>query len=211
MNTQLTNLYIVTAPSGTGKTTMTRRLIKETSDLEFSVSFTTRKKRPQENDGEHYRFINKQEFMKKIKEGSMLEYAEVHGNLYGTAEEEVYRIINKKNRALLEIDVQGAKNILAQTPSAALLFLLPPSIKSLQERLGIRGTDSKEICKIRLMTAKEELKIGRQFTNFIINDDFETAYNELNNYVNNNQQVKISAKEGQKFCEKLIKEFKYLF
>ncbi len=200
-------VIIVTAPSGTGKTTLTRRLVAETQNISFSVSMTTRTKRVGELDGQHYRFVSRQDFMDRVQKGQMLEWAEVFGNLYGTTKDEITRIVNQGDTALLEIDVQGAKNIRVQYPDACAVFIMPPTIDSLWNRLCQRGTDNFEVRKRRLMTAKEELKHAENFSHFIINDDLERAFAELKNLVTHGQAVGLSYNEGVIHCKNLLTEF----
>lgn len=200
-------VIIVTAPSGTGKTTLTRRLVAETKNVSFSVSMTTREKRVGEIDGQHYRFVTRQDFMDRVQKGQMVEWAEVFGNLYGTTKDEISRILNKGDAALLEIDVQGAKNIQAQYPDASAIFIMPPTIDSLWHRLCQRGTDNFEVRKRRLLTAKEELKHAQNFSHFIINDDLERAFAELKNLVIHGKAVSLSYEDGITHCKNLLAEF----
>lgn len=201
------SIYIVTAPSGTGKTTMTRRLSAEIPDLEFSISHTTRKQRSGEVDGEHYRFVTKSAFEALCDSGAFVEWAQVFGNYYGTAQSEINRIIKKGHRVLLEIDVQGAQQIADIYPEAALIFILPPSISTLCQRLKMRGTDDAKTRKRRLATAYQELQLGQRFKHFIVNDDLENAYLELKNFILYGHPIRITAKDGEELCKNLLIEF----
>ncbi len=201
------SIVIITAPSGTGKTTLTRRLVKEIPHLSFSVSVTTRPIRVGEVDGEHYWFMNRDTFLQKVKNGDMVEWAEVFGNFYGTTKDEITRIQKLGHQALLEIDVQGAKNIRKQYPDACAIFIMPPSIKVLWSRLCNRGTDSFDVRKRRLNTAGKELQEGTNFEHFIVNDELEKAFAELKDLVENGAPVSLSPDEGRKHCARLIEEF----
>jgi len=204
------SIVIVTAPSGTGKTTLTRRLIKETPDLSFSVSVTTRPMRKGETDGEHYWFVNRDTFLQKEKNGDLIEWAEVFGNFYGTTKQEIKRIEALGHKALLEIDVQGAKNVRSQYPNSCSIFIMPPSLKDLWQRLSQRGTDTLEVRMCRLYTAGKELAEGKAFQHFIINDNLEKAFSELKNLVMYGQAASLTYEQGLKHCAALIEEFNHL-
>lgn len=208
MTLPLSSIIIVTAPSGTGKTTLTRRLVRESQDLSFSVSVTTRSKREGENNGEHYWYVDEKTFKQYVEENRMVEWANVFGNLYGTTKDEIKRIHDRQQRALLEIDVQGAKSIREIYKDACAIFIMPPSIESLWERLRLRGTDSLEVRWRRLQTAGEELQAGKNFQHFIINEHLETAFSELYNLVEKGKPVSLSYEAGVHHCNELIKEFK---
>ena len=137
-----TMIYVVTAPSGTGKTTLNRKLTEKFEDIAISISHTTREKRPKEVHGDHYWFISQSEFHKKVKSGLMLEWAEVFGNFYGTSIEEVHRIQKLGKTPILEIDVQGWELSKSKIKHAKSIFILPPSMKELYERLNNRGTET---------------------------------------------------------------------
>lgn len=207
MTVPLSSILIVTAPSGTGKTTLTRRLIKETPSLSFSISVTTRPIRKGEINGEHYWYVDERTFMQLVQEQRMVEWANVFGNLYGTTKDEIKRIHEHGQRALLEIDVQGAKNIRKQYPEACAIFIMPPSVAALWERLKLRGTDSLEVRWRRLQTAYNELLAGKDFQHFIINDNLEKAFSELKNLVADGKPVTLTREEGMRFLQKLIDEF----
>lgn len=174
------DVYVVIAPSGTGKTTLNRRLIKENSDkIEMSISYTTRPKRDGEVDGEHYHFVSIEKFKELVDKGQMLEWAEVHKNFYGTPITEIDRIREADKKTLLEIDLQGwfkAKELL---PGAQSIFIMPPSMETMWERLEKRGTDNLDVRLIRLNSAKAELLGAETCDHFIINDEIEKAYTEL--------------------------------
>ena len=207
MSKSKSSIVIITAPSGTGKTTLTRRLVSEVPTLSFSVSMTTRPIRTGEKNGEHYWFVDRENFLRQVDQGRLAEWADVFGNLYGTTKDEIARILKLGHQALLEIDVQGAKNIRAQYPDACAIFIMPPSIQDLWERLRKRGTDSLTVCKRRLKTAGEELKEGKNFQHFIINDKLDRAFSELKNLVRDGQAVSLTYEQGLHHCNALIDEF----
>ncbi len=171
---------VVSAPSGAGKTTLCRRLISEDPEISFSVSFTTRPPRPREKEGVDYFFISKETFQKMIKEGAFLEWAEVHGHYYGTSKAQVLKALERGQDILLDIDVQGAaqvKKILGK--DAVLVFVLPPSFEELERRLRRRSTESEMAIRQRLENAKLEIARAEEFEYLILNDDLETAFQEL--------------------------------
>jgi len=186
---------------------MTRRLIKEVSDVEISISLTTRPQRQGEENGVHYWFVDKDAFQKSIDRQDFLEWAEVFGNFYGTTFNEIERIRAKGHRIILEIDVQGWESIKKTIPTAQSVFILPPSLKTLWERLTSRGTDSLEVRWKRLITAKQELNSAASFEHFIINDDLEKSYAELKNLVSLGRPVSLSRELGIKHNQTLLSEF----
>ena len=206
MNTQ-SMTYIITAPSGTGKSTINRRLVKDIENLEFSVSYTTRDRRPDEINGIHYWFIEQKEFKKLIQQKEMLEWAEVFGNFYGTSQLEINRIISQRKEALLEIDVQGWLTLKKSVNPLCSLFILPPSISELWNRLSKRGTEPLDVAKKRLKKAQIELTIGKDFDHFIINDDFEKTYQSIKSFITEKKDLPITTQEGRNYCNKLLEEF----
>ena len=202
-------IIIVTAPSGTGKTTLTRRLLKENKDLSFSISVTTRPIRKGEINGEHYWYVTTPQFMQLVKDQRMIEWANVFGNLYGTTKDEIKRIQDEGRRAVLEIDVQGANSIREQYSDACSIFIMPPSVESLWERLKQRGTDPIDVRWHRLQTAKQELFEGKNFQHFIINNELEIAYAELKNLVVHHTPVRLSHEEGLRHCNQLLHQFQH--
>lgn len=174
-------LIIFSAPSGSGKTTIVRKML-ENDDfrLKFSVSATSRKKRNNEIDGKDYYFISADEFRQKIKNNEFIEYEEVYKNqFYGTLKSEVDRIINNNNNVIFDIDVVGGLNIKKQFGDIALtVFIKPPSIDELENRLRKRGTEDEKSISKRLAKAEHELTYATQFDKIIVNDDLQIAYNE---------------------------------
>ena len=167
-------LFIVAAPSGAGKTTLVRRLLEEKTDIALSISCTTRPPRPNEVDGRDYHFLDESRFRAMIAAGDFLEWAEVHGNFYGTSRRFIEEA-RRKSDVLLEIDWQGAAQVKKVFPDAVGVFILPPSLEALSERLHGRGTDSAGVIARRLAAAREEMRHMADFGYVIINADLNTA------------------------------------
>ena len=168
-------LFVITAPSGAGKTSLCWAVIKQAPGLSFSVSHTTRPPRPGEREGIDYHFVNNETFDRMIKEDRFLEWANVYGNRYGTSREEVERAKREGVDLLIEIDRQGARQIRAKFPEAVGVFVVPPSLETLRQRLVARGTDNPKEIEKRLAIATDELNDYLLFDYAIINDDFEKA------------------------------------
>ncbi len=176
-------LFIVSGPSGAGKGTICKRLIEETDNVELSVSATTRAPREGEVDGVNYYFIDKKEFEKRIKKGGFLEYAEVFGNLYGTPKKPMEEKLEKGIDVLLEIDVQGAAQVKKNYPEGIFIFVLPPSLKELRNRLVKRGTDTMEVIENRLSQAMGEIRQMFEYDYFVVNDDLNEAVEKVKDIV----------------------------
>jgi guanylate kinase len=177
-------LFVVAAPSGTGKTTLCARLLKETPELMLSVSTTTRAPRGKERDGVDYHFISTDEFKKAIKADGFAEWAEVHGNFYGTHKKTIQKAFDAGKSLLLDIDVQGADSLKKSFPAETIrIFLQPPSMEELERRLRSRGTDSEESIQKRLLAAEKEMEHMDHFDHVIVNDDLEKAYFALSGIV----------------------------
>jgi guanylate kinase len=200
-------VFAVSAPSGAGKTTLNSRLAQSHPDIEISVSLTTRRQRPGELDGKHYHFVDRAEFQKNVDAGRMLEWAEVFGNLYGTSKSEVERITGRGHKVILEIDVQGWRTAKPKLPGAQSIFILPPSMVDLWNRLEKRGTDTPEVCWRRFKAARDEIAAGRIYDYFIVNDDLDRAYAELESIIARGEPGKTSGKSGQAICDRLLDEF----
>ena len=171
---------MISAPSGTGKTTLASALLELLPDLRHSVSYTTRKRRPGEIDGMDYKFIGEEEFTRMAEACDFLEWARVHGNFYGTSEKGLKAMTGQGVDVLLDIDTQGARQVRKKIPEAVLIFILPPSLKGLKERLEGRKTDSPEEIKRRLKKALDEINEYKIYDYVIVNDIFEKALEELN-------------------------------
>jgi len=165
--------FVVAAPSGTGKTTVCRRIVERDENVVFSVSHTTRERRAGERDGVDYHFASGEEFERLVASGSFLEWAVYNGNQYGTSWRAIETPLGAGRDVLLEIEVQGASQVRARRADARLIFLLPPSMELLEERLRGRGTDSPEQIRKRLSLARRELAAVRDFDYAVVNDDVE--------------------------------------
>ena len=171
--------FIISGPSGVGKSTVLKELFQDRDDLYFSVSATTRPPRPGEIDGVHYHFTDVDEFRKMISEDAFLEYAEYVGNFYGTPKKFVDEAMEQGKDVLLDIEIQGAMQVCAKRPETVRIFIAPPSWKELERRLTARGTDSPEKVQKRLLRAQVELEMARDYDYFVVNDTVENAVNEL--------------------------------
>lgn len=167
------NLFVISAPSGSGKTTLVRRLLDTLDDVRFSVSLTTRPVRGNERDGIDYHFVSEDVFRAKIQEGEFLEWAEVHGNLYGTSKLETERVRIAGEDILLDVDVQGAAQVRKAQPDAITLFIMPPSFSVLEDRLRGRRQDSPEVIEGRLEEARREIHHYKDYDYVLINDSVE--------------------------------------
>lgn len=172
-------LYIVSAPSGAGKTSLVKALIEQLDGLEVSVSHTTRAMRPGEVNGTHYHFVTEQKFLEKVGQGEFLEHAQVFDNFYGTSRLTVEERLAQGFDVILEIDWQGAAQVRKQMPESLSIFILPPSREELDRRLRGRGQDSEEIIARRMQDAVNEMSHYPEFDYLVINDDFEQALAEL--------------------------------
>ncbi|MCK5803899.1 MAG: guanylate kinase [Lentisphaeria bacterium] len=178
-------VLIVAGPSGAGKTTVYRKLMERVADLAFSVSCTTRSPRDGETDGADYHFLTCDQFQSRVANGLFLEHAEVHGNFYGTLLEEVQSAVAAGRDVLLDIDVQGGRQVRERIAGTSLercvtfVFIGPPSISVLEQRLRGRGTDSEDVIQRRLRNAVGELDAWAEYDMLVINDDLETAVDEL--------------------------------
>ncbi len=178
------NLYIVSAPSGAGKTSLVKALVESTQNILTSISHTTRPMRPGEVNGRDYHFVGKNKFLSMEKDGDFAEYAEVFGNYYATSSRWLNEQLSEGTDIILEIDWQGAQQVKKLFPDSISIFILPPSRKTLLERLHTRGQDSKEIIQRRTQEAITEMSHYHEFDYLIINDDFRTALLELKSIIN---------------------------
>ena len=173
MTTRRGNLFVISAPSGSGKTTLVRRLLDTLDDVQFSISFTTRSVRGSERDGIDYHFIAEESFRSKIEEGEFLEWAEVHGNLYGTSKLETEKIRAGGEDILMDVDVQGATQVRKAQPDAVTLFIMPPSFAVLEMRLRGRRQDSDKVIEGRLDEARHEIHHYKDYDYVLVNDSVE--------------------------------------
>ncbi len=171
-------IFVISAPSGAGKTTICEHLLKNLNNLKMSISHTTRKPRTGEKNGVNYYFINKAKFKEMIEKGDFIEWAEVYGNLYGTSKKMINDLLNSGNDILLDIDIQGAKNIKKIYKKSVLIFILPPSIEELKRRLQNRNEEP-EIIQKRLNKVADEINEYKFYDYLVINDDFEEALKKV--------------------------------
>jgi guanylate kinase len=186
------NLFVVAAPSGAGKSSLVKALLELDSHLAVSVSHTTRQPRGQEQHGREYWFVDEPAFRAMVAHGDFFEWAEVHGNLYGTSRSAVEKRLAEGEDVVLEIDFQGALQIKKLFPHAVLIFILPPSWQELKQRLQRRGEDHPEVIEERMANAREEVAQARHFDFVIINSLFETALFDLKTVVHS-QRLKYAA------------------
>ncbi|MBA4069643.1 guanylate kinase [Acinetobacter sp. RIT592] len=198
-------LFVVSAASGTGKTSLVKALLERVNNLHVSVSHTTRGQRPGELDGVHYHFSTKEDFLNLVNEGGFIEYAEVFGNYYGTAQATVKEQLAKGHDVLLEIDWQGAQQVRRLFPESKQIFILPPSQFDLRERLSNRGTDTVDVIEHRLSCAVEDMQQYSNFDYIIINDDFNKALHDLEAVIIANRlTLSQQANRHEKLIQQLI-------
>ena len=173
------NLFIVAAPSGAGKTTLVRHLLESDKQIGVSISHTTRRPRPGEENGREYHFVDVPSFLERIGHGEFLEWAEVHGNYYGTSKRWIENEMLAERDVLLEIDWQGAQQVRKVFPQAIGIFVLPPSMAILHDRLSGRGTDSEDVIARRIAAARDEMRHVDEFDYVIINDTLQQAVGDL--------------------------------
>lgn len=172
-------LFVISAPSGAGKSTLVEALRRKYPDLRYSISCTTRDPRPGEIPDVHYHFLTRDRFHEMVKLGGFVEWKEVHGNMYGTPAGPVREALQQGFSMILDIDVEGAKEVFKTFPDAVGIFISAPDMTILERRLRLRGSDSDESIKIRLRNAQREMKLARMFRYHIVNDDLEAAANDL--------------------------------
>ncbi|MDA3913937.1 guanylate kinase [Oleiagrimonas sp.] len=176
-------LFVVAAPSGAGKSSLVNALLHDDASISLSVSHTTRPPRHGEEYGRHYYFVERETFEREIADGVFLEYAQVHGNLYGTSRETVDGLLGQGHDVLLEIDWQGARQIRQAMPGCVSVFILPPSSEELERRLRGRGSDSEDVIQRRLRNSRGEIAHAHEFDYIIVNDRFEDALEDLRSIV----------------------------
>ncbi len=173
------DVFIISAPSGTGKNSLIDALLEKRADLSHSISTTTREPRSHEIEGEHYYFIASHKFRSMIRKDEFLEWAEVLDNFYGTTNAEIQRIRSAGRKPVLDLDVQGALNVKRKHNEVVTIFILPPSIDELYNRLKKRGTETEQEIEKRVKLARNEIKFKHLYDHQVINDDFDTALAEL--------------------------------
>jgi guanylate kinase len=173
-------MFVLSSPSGAGKTTLTRLLREQEPSLTLSVSVTTRNRRPSEVDGVHYHFISESEFFAMRERGALLESAHVHGNHYGSPRDRVEQALNEGKDVLFDIDYQGAQQLTASSPDDVVsIFILPPSMQELRARLERRAEDSTEVIEKRLAAARKEINRWRDYRYVLVNDDLDKTFSQL--------------------------------
>ena len=205
-------LVILSSPSGAGKTSIARALVEENKNFLFSVSATTRKSRPGEVNGREYHFLTVDEFRERINDGQFLEHAKVFGNLYGTPLEPVMESINDGKDLIFDVDWQGGKQIRSSSLSKFVIsiFILPPSIKALQERLMKRAQDSSETVKDRMTKSIGEIMHWKEYDYVIVNNNFEQTLHEVKSIITSEKLRRVRNWQLEEFVETLTYEFKEL-
>ena len=205
-------LVILSSPSGAGKTSIARALVEENKNFLFSVSATTRKSRPGEVNGREYHFLTVDEFREKINDGQFLEHAKVFGNLYGTPLEPVMESISNGKDLIFDVDWQGGKQIRSSSLSKFVIsiFILPPSIKALQERLMKRAQDSSETVKDRMTKSIGEIMHWKEYDYVIVNNNFEQTLHEVKSIITSEKLRRVRNSQLEDFVETLTYEFKEL-
>ena len=196
MQPKSAHLFIIAAPSGGGKTTLCREVRKRFSDMRYSVSYTTRKLRDGEQEGVDYHFIGKNDFENGIAAGKWAEWALVHGNYYGTSADFLDKSLADGSDILLDIDVQGTRQILKRYANSVAIFILPPSLEVLQQRLKARGTDSAESIAVRLRNAEKEMNQQDLYHHVIVNDQLSKVVPELISIIENYSTTDNPRREG---------------
>jgi guanylate kinase len=172
-------LFVITAPSGAGKSSLIEALLKDDARLKLSISYTTRPPRPGEQNGREYHFVDEKTFLAMLERGEFFESAEVHGNRYGTSQAVIREALARGQDLVLEIDWQGAQQVRRLLPECVGVFIQPPSVEELERRMRSRGQDSEAVIQRRLASAEEEISHAPEFNYAIINKDFETAKQDL--------------------------------
>jgi guanylate kinase len=205
-------LVILSSPSGAGKTSIARALVEENKNLLFSVSATTRKSRPGEKNGREYHFLTVNEFRERIDNGQFLEHAKVFGNLYGTPLEPVMESINDGKDLIFDVDWQGGKQIRSSSLSQFVIsiFILPPSIKALRERLMKRAQDSSETVKDRMTKSIGEIMHWNEYDYVIVNNNFQQTLYEVRSIITSEKLRRVKNSQLEEFIETLTNEFKEL-
>lgn len=197
-------MFVMSSPSGAGKTTLTRLLVQKEDNIELSISVTTRPRRPSEVDGVHYHFVTREQFEKMRDAGELLEWAEVHGNYYGTPAKPVERALARGRDVLFDIDYQGTQQLYKRAASDVVsIFILPPSIAEMKKRIRRRATEDHETVKKRLETAKHELPRWVEYDYVIINDDLDQAFADIHSILQAERMKRARRTGVEAFARKL--------
>jgi guanylate kinase len=194
------NLFVIAAPSGAGKTSLVKAILGIEPGVQVAVSHTTRQRRPEEMSGVNYFFVSEQEFHRMRREDQFIESANVFGNLYGTSKAEVNRILNSNQNLILEIDWQGAIQIRQSQTTAIGIFILPPSVESLRNRLLQRAQDDSETIEQRMSAAMDEMSHYHEFDYLVINDDFDTALMEIHDILHDKGETLRTGIQSQRYA-----------
>jgi guanylate kinase len=192
----LGNIIIISAPSGAGKTAICNAVVRSSRNVVYSVSYTTRCPRKDESNGSEYFFVDKTEFKKMVEEGEFAEWAKVHDNYYGTSKVLLDKMLKTKKNILMDIDVQGGMIIKRQYPGACMIFVMPPDLKTLKERLVSRNKDHKEIIKKRLGNAMEEVKFVQKYEYLVINEKLDKTVVAVKTII---KSLKYKIQENKKY------------
>lgn len=196
-------LIVFSGPSGVGKDTILKKLIESDNNIKLSISATTRQKRDYETDGKDYYFLTEDEFLKKVSENKMLEYAKYCSNFYGTPSEPIENWLNDGFDVILEIEVEGGQKVIRENENAVSIFVMPPSFEKLKERLENRKTDSKEVILGRLERAKEEIKASSKYNYVVINDDIDLCLQDIKAII---KSEKLKYKNMKNFINEVFKK-----
>lgn len=202
-------LIVLSSPSGTGKTTLAEMLLNKYNNIKLSTSATTRQPREGETEGFHYYFLSRKEFEEKIKNNEFLEHADVYGNMYGTLKSQIEDKFNEGNDVLLDIDWQGNLLISKQIKDKSKIvriFLLPPSVRELENRINSRGTDSKEVIEKRMADARNTMSHYKEYDYVVINDSLEAAFEELCGIIDSKRLQNVKENELDQFVKELMAE-----
>ena len=204
MNSKIGQLFVISAPSGAGKSSLIQTIINNFENIELSISATTRSPREGEVDGKHYFFVTENEFNSMKEDDAFIEYALVHNYQYGTLRKYINEKLSKGINVICDIDVQGFKLIQRDGIDHTSIFIIPPSIEELEKRLLKRGLDSENVIGTRLKNAKEELKYAKEFNFRVLNDNFDQAYKEIVNIIINGKLIKNKDKINIKILRDML-------
>ena len=204
MNSKIGQLFVISAPSGAGKSSLIQKIINNFENIELSISATTRSPREGEVDGKHYFFVTENEFNSMKEDDAFIEYALVHNYQYGTLRKYIDEKLSKGINIICDIDVQGFQLIQRDSIDHTSIFIIPPSIEELEKRLLKRGLDSENVIGTRLKNAKEELKYAEEFNFRVLNDNFDQAYKEIVNIIINGKLIKNKDKINIKILRDML-------